>query len=100
VYTASVYEEAVRKPDLIELMVHDDGVNLPELDELYKNRVVHDPRDLNEARRLAEFGDRVRLGVFYKNEELPRYEDIRRLRTFTAEEKVKLLNEEFDRYAV
>ncbi len=100
VYTASIYDEAVRKPDVVEMLVHDDGIHVKELDDIYQHRLVHDPRDLHGARRLAETTDRVRIGIYYRNEDLPRYEDIRRLPAHTAEERVKLLNEELDRYAV
>jgi len=100
IYTSSIFEDAVRKPEAIELMIHDDGIHLPDLDQIYKNHIIHDPQNLNEARRLAEASDKVRLGVFYRNEGLPRYEDLRRLPAHTAEERVKLLGEELDRYAV
>jgi len=100
VYTASVYDEAVRKPDVVEMLIHDDGIHIPDLDEVYKHRTVHDPRNLDAARSYAEVNDRVRLGVFYKNEDRPRYEELRRLPAHTAEERAKLLNEELDRYAV
>lgn len=100
VYTAAIYEAAVRTPDLIELLIHDDGLNVPDLDQIYKNKIIHNPRDIDAARRLAGPSDRIRLGVFYRNEDVPVYEEIRRLPARTAEEKVKLLNEEFDRYAV
>ncbi len=100
VYTASVYDEAVRKPDVVEMMIHDDGIHVPDLDQIYQNKIVHDPSNLNEARRLAETSDRVRLGIFYKNNKAPRYEDLRRLPAHTAEERVEALNEELDHYAV
>jgi hypothetical protein len=99
-YTAPLFEEGVRKPDVIELLVHDDGVTVPALANVYKNTIRHDPRDLDGARRLAEAGDRIRLGVFFRDESRPRYEDIRRLRSFTAEEKIALLEEEMERHAV
>jgi hypothetical protein len=73
---------------------------VPELDPIYQHRFEHDPSNLNEARRLAESDDKIRLGVFYKNPDAPRYEELRRLPKHTAEERIKLLNEEFDRYAV
>jgi hypothetical protein len=49
---------------------------------------------------LAELTDKIRIGIFYRNEEKPRYEDLRKLPVHTAEERVVLLNEELDRYAV
>jgi len=100
IFTPSMYAEAVRQPDVVELLVHDDGVHVPELDPIYQHRFEHDPSNLNEARRLAETDDKIRLGVFYKNPKAPRYEELRRLPAHTAEERIKLLNEEFDRYAV
>jgi 2-oxoglutarate ferredoxin oxidoreductase subunit beta len=99
-YTQSLFQEAVRKPELIELLVHDDGVVVPELDRLYKRQVRHDPHDLAAARKLADFGDQIRLGLFYRDTSKPRYDEIRRVPRLTAEEKVQLLNAELDRYAV
>lgn len=100
IFTASMYEEAVRQPDVIELLVHDDAVQAPGLDAVYQHRVVHDPTNLHEARRLAEANDRIRLGVFYKNPDAPRYEELRKLPAHTADERIALLNQELDRYAV
>jgi 2-oxoglutarate ferredoxin oxidoreductase subunit beta len=100
VYTSNIYEDAVRSPDMIELLIHDDGIHIPDLEQIYKNQVIHDPGNLGEARRLAEPNAKFRIGILYKNESLPRYQEIRRLPARTAEERVKLLNEELDRYAV
>jgi 2-oxoglutarate/2-oxoacid ferredoxin oxidoreductase subunit beta len=100
VYTPDLYQDAVRKPDLAELLVHDDGVVVPELDKIYKRQLRHDPRDLDAARRLAEDTETIRVGVFYRNEALPRYEEVLQARRRSTDEKIQLLNEEFDRYAV
>lgn len=100
IWTAKVYEEPVRNPDAIELLVHDDGVPIQDLAGIYKNTLYHDPHDLNLARARAEPADRLRLGIFYRNEKLPTYGEIRRLPAHTAEEKVVALNKELDRYAI
>jgi len=99
-YTTAIYEEAVRNPDLVELMVHPDGISLPDLEKIYKNHVYHDPSDIDGARRLAEPNGRIRLGIFYQNDNVPRYEEVRQVPSRTAEEKIELLNAELDRYAV
>lgn len=99
-YTASLFFEAARNPNLTELMVHEDGIVAPEIDSLYKHKVGHDPHDLHRARELAETNERIRLGLFYRNEDLPRYEALREQPTHTAEDKMRLLTEELDRYAV
>jgi 2-oxoglutarate/2-oxoacid ferredoxin oxidoreductase subunit beta len=100
VFMPTLFRDAMRTPDAIELLVHDDGVAVPELQKLYRNRVVHDPRDLDAARRLASAPDRIRLGVFFRDEARPVYEEIRQLPHVTAEERVRLLNEELDVHAI
>jgi 2-oxoglutarate ferredoxin oxidoreductase subunit beta len=100
VYTPGIYQLAVQRPDVIELLVHDDGVTVPELERTYKQRLTHDPSDLNRARELAAVGERVRLGVFYRDESKPKYEDLRRTTAHTASERLSLLNAELDRYAI
>jgi len=99
-YMNPVFNEMMKKTELIELLQHEDGVVVPDLERIYPNQVRHDPRDLDGARRLAEDTSRVRLGVFFRDPNRSRYEEIRRLPKLTAEEKVRLLNQEFDRYAV
>jgi 2-oxoglutarate ferredoxin oxidoreductase subunit beta len=99
-YTPDLYQLAVKKPDTVELLVHDDGVTAPELEKVYTNRLFHDPKDIDAARRLAEPADRIRIGVFYRNESNPRYEETRSLPHLTAEERVSRLDEELNAYAV
>ncbi len=100
IWTAAVFEEAVRNPDEIELLTHDDGIWEKDLNQIYQRTLYHDPGDLGRARALAEPGDRIRLGIFYRNEELPRYEEIRQLPAHTTDERVEALNGELDRFAV
>ena len=99
-YTPGLFNDAVRKPDSIELLVHEDGLHVPELDSLYRHQLRHDPADLDEARRLAGTSERVRLGIFYRNENLPCYDELRRVPAQSANAKIDMLNEELNRYAV
>ena len=99
-YTQGIYEQAVRDPGMIELLVHDDGVVAPELAKIYKNRATHDPSDLDSARRLAEDSSRIRLGLFYRNESRARYDLLRAPPRVPQSERMALLNSELDHYAV
>jgi 2-oxoglutarate ferredoxin oxidoreductase subunit beta len=99
-YTPNVFINAVRKPETIEMLVHEDGVYVPELDKLYKKQVRHDPRDLDMARIHAAKDGAIRLGVFFKDESRPRYDELRRQTKHTVAAKLELLNKEFDRHAV
>ncbi len=100
IYTPGIYADAVKKPALVELLVHEDGIPVPEIEGIYKQHLHHDPRDLHAARRLAEDHDPIRLGLFYRDENRPRYEDLRRVAPKTSQERIALLNAELDRYAV
>lgn len=99
-FTQNIYDEAVKNPGMIDLLVHDDGIVAPELDKLYKNRSMHDPSDLDSARRLAEDSSRIRLGLFYRNESRARYDLLRKPPAVTNTERITLLNAELDHYAV
>jgi 2-oxoglutarate ferredoxin oxidoreductase subunit beta len=99
-YTSVVFAEAVRKPDTVELLVHEDGVYLPELEKLYKHQVRHNPRDLDGARRAAAVNDRIRLGVFFQDPTRPRYNELRSLAPHSAQAKLARLEQELDRHAV
>lgn len=99
-YTPTLFQIAVRQPDAVEFMVHDDGVTVPGLEKIYRNQLHHDPRDMDAARRLAGEGGKLRLGVFFRDESRPRYEDLRRLPRHTGLERIELLDRELDRHAV
>lgn len=99
-YTEDIFLPFVQDPGRIELLEHEHGIVVPGLESRYEHRTRHDPTDMDEARRLAEPDDRVRLGLFFRDESRPRYEETRALPAFTADEKIRRLNEELDRYAV
>jgi 2-oxoglutarate ferredoxin oxidoreductase subunit beta len=99
-YTDHLFADAVRDPSRVELLVHPDGIRAPQVERMFPNHVTHDPADLTGAFRLAQFDDRLRLGLFYRNESVPVYETVRAAPSRSAEEKVRLLNEELDIYAV
>lgn len=99
-YSSAVYQSAVQDPARISLLVHDEGVVVPEIEKIYRNRVAHDPRDLDAARRIADDRERVHLGVFLRDPSRPCYEVLRRVAPRTAEERLQLIEKELDRYAV
>ena len=99
-FTPDIFGDAPKNPESVQLLVHEDGLDVEALRSRYEDRVVHDPADLDEARRLAQDEDRVRIGILYRNESLPRYEETRHLPVHTAAERVALMNEELDRHAI
>jgi 2-oxoglutarate ferredoxin oxidoreductase subunit beta len=99
-YMPERFIDAVRDRSLMELLVHEDGLDVPQLASLYTTQRRHDPSDLHAARRLAEDGDVIRAGIFYRDPSRPQYDQTRRQTARTAQEKIALLEKEFDRYAV
>jgi 2-oxoglutarate/2-oxoacid ferredoxin oxidoreductase subunit beta len=100
VYVPGSYDAAIRNPQQVEMLVHDDGVLVPELEKVYTRRVAHDPSDLDAARRLADDADVIRLGVFFRDERRPMYDTLARPARRTPRERTDLLNTELDKYAV
>ena len=99
-FTPDVFAEQVKNPDLTELLVHEDGVIAPGLEKLFKSTRVHDPKNIDEARSLAQRTDMLRLGMFFRDESFPVYDEVRAVPPVTPEEKIQRLEKEFDRYAV
>ncbi|MBT8337822.1 MAG: 2-oxoglutarate oxidoreductase [Gemmatimonadetes bacterium] len=99
-FTSDMYGEAVKNPGMVEMLVHEDGIVVPELDAMFEHKVPHDPADLAEARALAEDMGAIRLGLFFRDETHPRYEETRQVPQHTASDKIRILDEEFDRHAV
>ena len=99
-FTPDVFQDQVQNPDLTELLVHENGVDVPALEQLFKARRLHDPLNMDEARSLANRTDKLRLGVFFRDDNRPVYEEVRAVPKVSAEEKVARLNKEFERYAV
>ena len=101
IYSSAVYLEAVQDPARIAMLVHDDGVVVPELDKIYKNAGARTTRTTStRPARIAEQTDHIHLGVFFRDASKPRYEETRRVAPHTPAERVQLLDEELDRYAV
>ena len=101
VFTEDIYLDAVRNPETIDLLAHPDGVEVPEsLKQIYPNQMRHDPANLSAAREIAADTSRLRLGVLFRDESNPRYNETRHLPLHTADDKIRILNEELDKYAV
>ena len=99
-FMPNIFTEAVKKPDVIQILDHPEGIRAEGIDKIYTNQLRHDPADIHMARELAEDMETIRLGLFFRDESRPLYEETRSRQKRTAREKMDLLNEDFDRYAV
>jgi len=99
-WTPDIMDAKVKKPDEIQVLVHEDGIRDPKVEKMYKHCLEHDPSNIDRARELTGPSEFTRIGLFYRNENLGVYDEIRRSQSFTAEEKLSALEQEFDRYAI
>ena len=100
VFTPDVFAEAIRNPDMVDVLAHPDGIIDPTSEKIFKSQIFHDPSDIHHARELAEYGNRVRVGLFFRDESFARYDEIRQVPKKTPEEKIAFINAELDRHAV
>ncbi len=99
-YSTKIFDSFLRDPSRTELLIHERGIDVPEVADLYPNRRRHDPSDLDAARAVAQDTSMARLGVFYQNESHPRYEETRHVPPHSVDERLELLTAEFDRHAI
>jgi 2-oxoglutarate ferredoxin oxidoreductase subunit beta len=100
VFTPDIFQRAAMKPELTEVLVHENGISDPGVEKLYPSHVRHDPSDLDAARELAEAADKVRIGLFFQDTSRARYEETRDIPHVTADDKIAMLNAELDRHAI
>jgi 2-oxoglutarate ferredoxin oxidoreductase subunit beta len=92
----------LQDPDRVLLLHHDDGLQISSsLARTYTKMEEHDPSDMNRAREIASGFDPIPVGILYRNDAAPCYEDLRhdtRLRTSSFLQKG--LEAEFDKFTV
>ncbi len=101
-YLDGHFDQWKSDPERILLLRHEDGVEpSPELSRIYRNQIVHDPADLRRAQEIASDRDPIPVGVLYRNDDVPCYEDTRRAdRHYGPAEIGQALEAEFDRFAI
>ena len=101
-YLPALFDPWIDDPAKTLILTHEDGIEVdPSLAKVYKNQEEHDPSDLNRARELASNTELAPVGILYRNDDVPCYEDVRsRDKAQTPEMIEEALNEEFDNFTV
>jgi 2-oxoglutarate ferredoxin oxidoreductase subunit beta len=101
-YTDFVFEELQQDPSHLLLLTHPQGIPLePNVLRLFPQQREHDPGDLGAARAVAEQGERVPIGLLFRDPTRPRYEQLTsRGLDMTPGEKLAALNRALDHFAV
>ena len=89
-------------PEQLLVLTHDNGIQLgADLSRIYRQQQIHDPSDINQARELASITDRIPVGILYRNENVPCYEDVITSQgLFTPEVVGNNVEAELDRFTV
>ncbi|MCU0727596.1 MAG: thiamine pyrophosphate-dependent enzyme [Planctomycetes bacterium] len=100
-YLPKLFDPWVKERERTFVLVNDRGIpDRPEIRELAPV-LEHDPSDIHRAREIASGTDPVPVGILYRNDEVPCYEDLRRSeRVVTADEVRRVLDAEFDKFSV
>ncbi len=101
-YSDHVFEQLQSDPSMITMLEHDDGIPInPALHRVFENSLTHDPSDMKAARELADRTDTVPIGMFYYDPTRPKYDEYTAQGLdVNADEKVRAINEELERFAM
>jgi 2-oxoglutarate/2-oxoacid ferredoxin oxidoreductase subunit beta len=101
-FMPGAFDPWVHDPERMLLLTHPDGVTpSADLSRTYRNQRVHDPSDLAAARSVAAEEDPIPVGVLYRNDDAPRYEDLRgAAKSRKAEQIRSTLEAEFDKFTI
>lgn len=101
-FMPGAFDPWIRDADRMLLLHHADGVAIsPGLARIYRDQREHDPSDLARAREVAAIEDPIPVGILYRDESVPRYEELRGAgRVRTADQIRRGLEAEFDRFAI
>ena len=68
---------------------------------MYRNQEQHDPSNLDRARKLASNTEQIPVGIFYRNPDIPCYEELRYSAEPRPVEYIKAgLEAQFDKFTI
>ncbi len=96
------FEPWLHDPQKVKILHHEKGIELSAgLAKVYRNQEEHDPSDLNRAREMASSIDPIPVGILYRNEDVPCYEDLRSSPLLRTADLIRTgLEAEFDKYTI
>ncbi|MGZ8153883.1 MAG: thiamine pyrophosphate-dependent enzyme [Burkholderiales bacterium] len=98
----NAFEPWMQDPQRLRMLVHKDGLKMSDsLAKVYKNQEEHDPANMNRAREIASDQDPIPVGILYRNEQVPCYEELRASDKLRTPEYIQAgLHAEFDKFTI
>lgn len=101
-FTPDLFSSLLSDPSKLLLLRHENGMQVSDaLTKIYKNQEEHNPANLNRAREIADMSEQVPIGILYRNETVPRYEQvIKPARKPSLELRREVLEKAFDKFGI
>ncbi|MFC1707225.1 thiamine pyrophosphate-dependent enzyme [Planctomycetota bacterium] len=101
-YLPKLFDPWLQDPEKTLLLTHKDGIQVsPSVSKVYPCQELHDPSNLNRAREIASVIDQAPVGILYRNDDVPCYEDVRMpSATYTPDMIKAALDKELDNFTV
>lgn len=101
-FVPDLFTSLLNDPKNVLFLKHENGVAPSEaISKLYTTQEEHDPSNLDRAREIADMDDRVPVGILYRDNSIPRYEDLRRPGRLPSWEQTEtVLNRAFDTVSI
>jgi len=104
-FTPDIFDSLLADPSKLLMLNHENGIQPSDaIKKVYKAQEMHDPSNLNRAREIAELDDQahqVPIGILYKDESVPRYEQvIKPEREPSVERRQEVLENAFDNFGI
>jgi len=101
-FMPDVFTSLLSDPKNLLLLKHENGMRVSDgVSRLYPTTMEHDPMDLNRAREIAAFDDKVPVGILYRNESIPCYDELRRPKRLPSwEQRRDVLESAFDEFGI
>ncbi len=97
-----MFEPWIKDPNRTMLLDHEKGIKVsPTLAKVYRNVVPHDPSEIHAAREVASQHDPIPVGILYRDESVPVYEEVRHAGQMRSTTKIRSgLEAELDKFTI
>lgn len=101
-FLPDLFDPWIKNPERTLMLSHPDGVQIsPSLSKVYPRQEQHDPADLNRAREIAASVDPIPVGVLYRDEDAPRYDELRQINAMLTPASIRAaVEEEMDKFTI
>lgn len=97
-----MFEPWIKDPNKTMLLDHEKGIKVSaNLSKVYRNIASHDPSDIHAAREMASGHDPIPVGILYRDDSVPVYEETRHAGSMRSAKQIQSgLEKELDKFTI